>query len=146
HVDDQVVELAPFDQTEKLTNDLVQHGAAPDDGLVAGIEKSDGDDFEAEGFERLDAIFADHARLSVDAEHERDVGAVGVGVEQYDLMAEFDQRDGEIDRECGLADPAFAGTDGDDGIDAGKGLRGGGWCAVGMRVCQDQTPSSVLTI
>ncbi len=65
----------------------MQHGAAPDDGLVAGIEKSDGNDFQAEGFDRLDAVVADHARLRVHAQHQRNVGAIDVSVEQPDFVS-----------------------------------------------------------
>ena len=55
------------------------------------------------------------------AHHERDVGAVDVGVDEADALAELRERDGEVDGEGGFADAAFAGTDGDDGFDSGKG-------------------------
>ena len=59
----------------------MQHGTSPDDGLVAGIEKSDGYDFQAEGFDGLDSIVPDHARLRVDAQHEGNVRTVHIGIE-----------------------------------------------------------------
>ena len=57
------------------------------------------------------------------AEHQGNVGAVDVGVEQPDFVAHARERDGEIDGQRGLADAAFAGPDGDDAVDAGQGLR-----------------------
>src|SRR5262249_46392491 len=39
-VDDEVVEFAPLHAAEKLRDDAVQHWAAPDDWLVAGIEQT----------------------------------------------------------------------------------------------------------
>ncbi len=101
----------------------MQHWSAPDDGLVAGIEESDGDDFQAERFDRLDAVFADHARLRVHAQHQRDVGAVDIGVEQADFVSHLGEGNGQIHRQRGLADASLARTDGDDGVDPGQRLR-----------------------
>ena len=57
------------------------------------------------------------------AQHQRNVGAVDVGVEQADFVAHARQRDGQIYRERGFADAAFTGANGDDAVDAGKRLR-----------------------
>ena len=102
----------------------MQHGAAPDQRLVARIQKSDRDHFEAVGFERLNAVVAEHLGLRVDAQHQGNVGAVNVGVEQADFVSQLGQNDREIDGERGLAHAAFAGTDGDDGAHTGQRLRG----------------------
>ena len=122
-IDDEIVELSPLHETQKLPDDRVQHGPAPDDGLVAGIEKSDRDDFQPESLDRFNAVLANHARLVAHAQHQRDIGAVDVGVEQPDFVPHLDQRDGEVDRERGLADTALARTDGDDGVHARQRLR-----------------------
>ena len=63
-------------------------------------------------------VFARHLRLLVGAEHERDVRAINVAVEQSNFVAHLTQGDCQIDRERGLADSALAGTDGNDGVDA----------------------------
>ncbi len=46
-IDEEEVELAPFHLLEELADDLVEHGAAHDERLVAGGDESDGDDFDA---------------------------------------------------------------------------------------------------
>ena len=122
-IDDHVVELSPFDLSEKLLHDLVQHGTAPDDGLVAGVEKSYGDYFEAVGLHGLDAIFSDHFWLTAYSEHQRNVWAVNVGIEQADFVAHFCESDGEVHRQRGFSYAAFAGTYRKDDIDSGEGLR-----------------------
>ena len=53
------------------------------------------------------------------AEHDRDVRAVHVGVEQADPRAGETQRDGDVDGDRGLADPALAGADRDRVANAG---------------------------
>src|ERR1700676_382383 len=97
----------------------MQHGAAPDERLVSGIKKTYGNDFETVGINWRDLIFAHHLRLFVSAKHEGDVRAIDVTVKQSDFVTHFAERDCEVDCEGGLADSARAGTDGDDGIDAG---------------------------
>ena len=69
----------------------MQHGAAPDQRLVARIQKTDRDDFETVGFERLDAVVAKNFGLRADAEHQRHVGTVHVGVEQTDFVSQLGQ-------------------------------------------------------
>ena len=55
------------------------------------------------------------------AEHDGDVGAVDVGVEEADGGAHALEGDGEIDSDGGLADAAFAAGDSDEILDAGDG-------------------------
>src|SRR5512140_1720284 len=104
----------------------MQHRAAPDQGLVAGIQEPYRDDLEAVGFQRLNAVVAENLRLRIQAQHQRDVGAVDVGIEQADLVSQLRQDNGEIDRERGFPDAAFAGSYGDDRAYTGQGLRGWG--------------------
>ena len=79
------------------------------------------------GFERFDAIVPEHLGLRIDAERQEDVGAVNIGVEQTDLVSQLGQNDCQIDCERGLPYAAFAGTDGDNCIHAGRGLRRWWW-------------------
>ena len=102
----------------------MQHGAAPDQRLVARIQEPHRDDFEAVGFERLNAVVAEHLGLRADAQHQRHVGTVNVGVEQTDFVSQLGQHDGKIDGERGLSHAAFARTDGNDSAHTGQGLRG----------------------
>ena len=48
------------------------------------------------------------------AHHERNVGAVDVGVDEAHALAEPRERDGQVDGDGGFAHSALAGTDGDD--------------------------------
>ncbi len=132
-VDEEVVELAPGDLLEELADDLVEHGAAHDHGLVAGRDEADGDELDAVGGDGLHEVVGDDGGLAGGAEHGGDVGAVDVGVDEADAVAELGERDGEIDGDGGFADAAFAGADGDDVLDAGKALRALGCCCVLVR-------------
>src|SRR5215831_10573418 len=122
-VDDHVVEMAPFDKAQELTNDLVEHRSAPDDWLVARVEETHRDHLQPEGFERLNAVLSDHPRLRVHPQHERDVGAVNIGIEQADFVAHLGDRDGQIYRQRGLADTPLARADCDDGVHPWQRLR-----------------------
>src|SRR5206468_1741808 len=51
-INEQIIELAPFDGTEELLNGFHDHGAAPDDRLIAFDEETDAHDFHAVVFER----------------------------------------------------------------------------------------------
>ena len=55
-------------------------------------------------------------------EHARLAGAVDVGIKQTGRRAQLAQGDGEVYREGGFADAAFAGGDGDDVFHAGVGF------------------------
>ena len=74
-------------------------------------------------FERLNAIVPEHLGLRVEAEHQRNVGAVNIRVEQADFVSQPGQNDCEIDGERGLSYAAFARTDRDDSAHTGQGLR-----------------------
>ncbi len=119
-VDEEDVELTPLHLLQELADDLVEHGAAHDQGLVAGGDEADGDDFDPVRQVGLDLVVGPNGGLARGAEHQRHIGAVDVGVNEADAIAQFRQSDGEIDRQRGLADAAFAGSDGDDGLDSGE--------------------------
>ena len=74
----------------------MQHRPTPNKRLVAGIQETDRNNFEAMNFQRRDAIVAANLRLPADAEHERNVGAVNVSIQQADFVAEFCQHNRQI--------------------------------------------------
>ena len=89
-IDQQIVELAPDYAAQELRDYAVEHRAAPDHGLVAGIQQAHRDHLDALDFDRDGCAFRAVARgSSRRAEHDGDVGAVDVGVEQADFVAEF---------------------------------------------------------
>jgi hypothetical protein len=85
------------------------------------------------GGDGLDEVAVEDGGLAVDAEHGGDVGAVDVGVDEADLVAEARERDGEVDRHGGLADAALAATDCNDMFDSAK-RKWSGWCCC-VSVC-----------
>src|ERR1700685_1247400 len=125
--------MSPFNQAQKVLNDLVQHGTAPDNWLVPGMEKSDRNYFQTKGLNRLNAIFSHHLRLRIYAEHQRNIRAVDIGVKQANLVAHLGESNSQIHRQRGLADSTLAGTYGDDGIDSRQRLRPRRWLAGLMR-------------
>ena len=122
-IDDHVIEMTPLHKSQKLLHDLVQHGTAPDDGLVAWIQKSNRDDLQPKGLQRLDAVFPNHLRLPAHAQHQRDVWPIHIGVEQANFVSHLGQRDCQIHRQRGLSHSALARTYSDDGIDSRQRLR-----------------------
>ena len=113
-IDDEVVELSPGHAPEELLDDAVQHGTAPHQRLVSGIQIADRDGANAVALGGNDAVVGSQLGLAACAQHQRNVGAVDVGVEQSDLEAEARQSQREIDGESGFADSALAGADGND--------------------------------
>ena len=85
HVDDEVVGLAPVHVGEELLERLVQHRAAPHDGLVLACEEAHRDERHAVGLGRDDDVVDDRGR-PVDAEHPRHREAPHVGVDRRDLV------------------------------------------------------------
>jgi len=76
----------------------VQHRTTPDDGLVAGIQESHGDNLQAVRQDRFNALVADRLGLRVGSDHERNIWPVDVGVQQPNLVAHFRQSQREIHR------------------------------------------------
>src|SRR5580692_9134736 len=75
------------------------------------------------GLDRFDAIVSEYLGLLVDPEHEGNVWAINVGVEQTDLVSELRHGKRQIHRERGLSDSTLAGTDCNNRFHAGKRLR-----------------------
>ena len=61
-VDDQVVEFAPIHAAQELLDHAVQHGPAPDQRLIAGVQEAHRHQLHAVLFERLDALAVRHRR------------------------------------------------------------------------------------
>src|SRR5262249_18382440 len=120
-VHDEVIELTPLHAAEKLLNDAVEHGAAPDERLVARIQQAHGDHFHAVGFNGDDGALVEGARLLGRSEHNRDIRAVDVGIEKADFRAQSLESNGQVDGDGGLPYPALAAGDGDEILDARKG-------------------------
>ena len=120
----QVVEVAPLHVAEELLDRTADQRAAPDDRLPLGHEELDRDDLHPVPLERHDLVVGAGDRLPLHAEHQRDVGARDVGVDQPHAGAVLRQRDGEVGRHGALADAALSRRDRDDVLDAGQELLG----------------------
>src|SRR4051812_42839456 len=107
----------------------MQHGTAPDQRLIAGIEQANGDQLYAKRLERLDAVIADDAWRLASVEHQRDIRAIDVGIEHANFVAHTLESQSKIHGDGRLAHTAFARTDGNDAVNPGKGLRRGRHCA-----------------
>src|SRR5215475_3736173 len=95
----------------------MEHRAAPDDGLVAGIEQPDRHGLHAV-IDGRDYHFASHIRHVFAAHHNRHVRSVNVGIEDAHFRPRQAERHGQIDRDRGFAYAALAGADRDDVFDA----------------------------
>jgi hypothetical protein len=95
------------------------HGAPPDHRRVLGDQVADRHGLDAVAFLRLEDLAVLGVGLAGDPHHPRQRGTVDVGIEDADLEALALERERQVDRGGRLADPALAGGDGDDGLDAG---------------------------
>ncbi len=83
HVDDQVVEMAPFCIAQKLRDRAVEHWAAPHDGFAGRHEETHAHDAQVVFGDWLEsAVF--QVGAFVDAQEMRNAGAVDVGIHQSD--------------------------------------------------------------
>ena len=95
----------------------MQHRSAPDDrGIVVG-EKCHRHELQAVLL-RGNNLLSVRAELRVDAEHDRDVGAVDVAVDHRHAAPHLAQRDRQVHRHRGLANASLTGADGDDVLHA----------------------------
>ena len=83
-IDHEVVELAPRDFVEKLAQRLGEHRTAPDDRLTGIEDRAERHHLESVRLERLHLPVGTGVGTLADPEHDRDVGAVDVRVEQPD--------------------------------------------------------------
>ncbi len=110
HVDDEEVGIVPVDVGEELLERLVEHRAAPDDGLPLRHEVADGDAAHAPLLGGQQHA-VEHHRIAIGAEHAWDRVAVDVGVDHADRIAHLGQRHREVGRDAALAHPTLAGGD-----------------------------------
>ena len=82
----QIIKRRPKPPIQELPDDGVQHGPAPDEGFVPGIQKSHGNYFEAVNFERFNAIVAEDLRLRINSQHQGNIRPIDVGIEQAHLL------------------------------------------------------------
>ena len=112
HVDDQVIEVAPFGIAQELRDRAVEHWATPHDGFAGRDEEAHAHDAQVVFGDWLEsAVF--QVGAFVDAQEMRNAGAVDVGVHQPDDGTGVLQA---VRNRCGdraFADAAFAGADGD---------------------------------
>ncbi len=92
-------------------------------GLSPGLSSPTEITFRPWTSKRLNAILGQHPRLRAGTQHQRNVGAVNVGVEQSGLVAHLGQRQRQIDGQRGLAHASLARTDGNYGVNSGQRLR-----------------------
>ena len=121
HVDHEVVEVHPPHFAEKLLQRAVQHRSAPDDRRIVAREETHRDHLKAVLLRR-DDLLAVGDELRLDAQHDRHVRPVDVGVDHADLAARLRQRNREVHGDGRLADAAFAGADRDDVLHARQRL------------------------
>ena len=57
--------------------------------------------------QRLNPVVSENFRLCADAQHQRDIQTIHIGVEQTNLVPHFGQGDCEVDRQGGLPTPPF---------------------------------------
>ena len=110
HVDDEEVGFGPVDVGEELLERLVQHRAAPDDGLVLAREEAHRDEPHSVGRGRHDHVVDECGRV-LDAEHPGHREAPHVGVDRGDAVTALRERDREVGRDRRLAHTPLARRD-----------------------------------
>ena len=121
-VDHQVVQFVPLGVLEELVDGVVNHRAAPDDGLFLVL-------LEVCHGHHLDAPLLGGNYLPVHiigpgggGQDVGDVGTVNINVQNADPGAFLGQRDCQVDRYGGLADAALAAVYADLGLDFAQPL------------------------
>ena len=117
-VDHHVVQRAPLDVLEELGEDLVDHRAAPDHGVVLTDEEVHAHELHAVLLGRDDLLLRGGLWALVGPDHPGNVRAVDVGVEQPDARPHLREPRGEVHRDGGLPDPTLPARDRDDVLHA----------------------------
>ena len=123
----EVVQLSPLHVAQELRDGAADERAAPHDGLALRDEELDRDRLHSMALEGDDLVGRTRDRLTLDAEHHRDVGTGDVRVQETDRRASPGERNGEVHADRALADAALAGGHGDDVLHARDQLLGGAW-------------------
>ena len=122
HVHHQIVQILPARLAQELLKRLGGHGAAPDHGLVLLDEEADGHHLQAMRHQRLHGLAILALWLTVNTQHQRQAGAVNVGIQNADARAFGGQRQRQIGRRGALAHAALARGHGDDVFHTGQQL------------------------
>ncbi len=119
-IDDQVVQLAPFDVDDQLFQCLHQQRPAPDHRLVDIDDETQGHDADpARGHDRPNPPVRRSLGGALGAGHHLLGRTVDVGVEQADGEILLGQGQRKVGADGRLADAALARCDRDDVLDAG---------------------------
>ena len=86
----------------------MQHGAAPDHGLVARIQEAHGNHLDALRHHRNDAFVLRGLWFRVGAEHDGHIGAVNIGVHQSDFVSKFRKGQSKIYGDSGFPHATFS--------------------------------------
>ena len=97
---------------QQLVQRLRGHRAAPDHGLVAVNQETDGHHAYAMADHRLHRLAIQAFRLALHAHHHRHAGAVDIRIQQADRCAFGRQCQRQVGRRGALAHAALAGCDG----------------------------------
>src|SRR6516225_5040685 len=114
--------MSPLYLAEKLLDDGVQHRAAPHQRLITRTKKADRHYLQTVPLRWQNVVFADNARGHSGSQHQRNVGAIDVGIEEPDLVTQARQRNGQVHCQSGFADAALARAHSDDAVDSWKRL------------------------
>src|SRR5579859_13594 len=107
-INQKIIKGAPLNLLQELPDNRVQHGPAPDQRLIAGVEEAHGDRPYAMLLQRLQAVLADYFRLSARPQHERDVRTVYIAIQQAHFESHAAQRNCKVHGNGGLTDSTRA--------------------------------------
>src|SRR5260370_39792883 len=122
-INQQIIKNTPLDLLQELPDDGMQHRPAPDQGLVPRIQKAHRDRSHSVLLQRFEAVLANYFGLSACPQHERDVGAINVAIQQAHFKSHAAESDSKVHRNRGLPYSALARTDSYDILNARKRLR-----------------------
>ena len=92
-------------------------------GLSPGLRKPTEMTFMPIPLGRQESGLSNYGWGFAGSQHQRNIGAIDIGVEQSDFVAHTRQRNSQIDGERGLTYATFPGSDCNDAVNSGKRLR-----------------------
>ena len=119
-IDQEKIQILPFDTPEELIDELILVGIAPDNGIIRILQQErHGRDLQIVRLEGNDpARRADLELLTFGADHLGNIGAVNVHVTDTDMPSLERQAHREIGGARALSDPALIAHDEDFVLDA----------------------------
>src|SRR5258708_37878210 len=110
----------------------MQHRSAPNHRLITGVKQAHRNQLYPLSLDRKYLPFAQRLRLLIRAEHDRNVRAINVGVEQTNGSSQSPQRESEINSNSSFPNAALPAGDRDKIFYTLNGQFGGlrlrGWC------------------